>query len=280
MGTGSILVAAIWTESLPERRDSMASTLAPIEGDARFDVMWIGSRDTAEAGIADRYYRPDARHYAGLPKWRAWLLLRRNSQTTLGTSRRRSGLVAMVAAAWNIISGRGLEPDAPPSPQSDDVTRKHLLALECFESSRAAWLVVLEDDAIGQEDWPGRVLAICARLRLEEGSPSFVALSEGAGLERTSSDPIPDDLGLFEVKPPTTRTACAYLLDRPAAGEILGKLGSTGVREASGMGFDFLAAFAMTGIPVRAVWTEPPVFLHGSEQEESGLGSSIPRERR
>lgn len=280
MRSGSVLVAGIWTEALPKRREKLAASLVAIEGSDRFTLVWIGSKDTEKAGVAERYYRADAAPFAGIPKWRAWLVLRRNAETTLGTSRRAAGPVALAAAAWNIVRGKGLTVDAPPSEQSDDVTRKHLRALELLEESGADWLLGLEDDAIGEPRWTHRIEAIVDELSSRSEGPLFVAVSEGAGLQRTNSDPKPDSLGLFEVKPPTTRTACAYLINREAARRLRERLAGTGVRPGAGMGFDFLSAFALAETKVRAFWTEPAVFLHGSEQKEpGGFDSAIPRVR-
>lgn len=155
----------------------------------------------------------------------------------------------------------------------DDCTSKHLLALDRFVESGCDWFVGLEDDAIGCEKWTERTTGICDRLARHADEPVFVALSEGAGLRRTSSDPKPDSLGLFPVNPPATRTVCAYLMNRSAATLVQKTLAGTGVRPNEGAGFDFLTGFIFARFPVSVYWTEPPVFLHGSEREVPGLES-------
>lgn len=267
-----IFVGCVWTESRPERRDLLDRTLAPIAEDSRFDIHWLGSEDVAKAGGC-LYFRDDAEPYAGLSASRAWLVLRRNAQTTRGSSRRSSVWIARVAAAWNLLRLRRLDADAPPSEFMDDCTSKHLLGLDRFVASDSDWLLGLEDDAIADSCWPERLLGICKLVSEQSEEPVFVAVSEGAGLLRTSSDPKPDSLGLFRVSPPATRTACAYLMNKAAARLVQSALLSSGVRPNEGSGFDFLTAFVFARSPVSVYWTEPPVFLHGSEREVPGLES-------
>ncbi len=279
MSAEPIFAGCVWTESRPERRKSLERTLAAANGDPRFEIQWCSSGDVAASDVSARYYRESAKPFAGLSGWRAWLILRRNVQTTMGSSRRLAGAIAVLAAGWNIVRGRGLKIDAPPSPNSDDCARKHLLGIERFIASDANWLLGLEDDALGEAGWPEWIVEITEQLSKYASEPVFVATSEGAGLERTGSDPAPDRLGLFRVNPPTTRTACAYLMNRSAAMAFRELLAEAGVREDAGMGFDFLIAFLALRNGTRVYWTEPPVFAHGSERGVENLASTIPRLR-
>ena len=272
-----IFVNCIWTERLAERREHLETVLAAVSSDPRFVINWTGSLDV-EAAAFDGYIREDAPPCAGLPEWRAWIDLRRNVQTTLGSSRRRSTAIAYVAAGWNRLKGNRLSiPDDAGRNRHDvdDITRKHLLGIKKFLASDAIWLLALEDDAIGTQGWESKVLDITSRLGSASERGIYVAASEGAGLVRTSSDPEPDDLGLFTVQPPTTRTACAYLIDRPAAEALTAILAETGVR--SGTGVDHLLSFLLKRIAATAFWTEPELFAHGSEH---GLfrSTNVPRQ--
>ena|GEM_PF-4460463 len=272
MSAEPIFAGCVWTESRPERRDLLETVLDEVRDDRRFNVHWYGSEDTAAPDVYD-YFRTNATPFAGLSPSRAWLCLRRNVQTTLGSSRRSSAWIARAAAGWNLIKGTRLTGNAPQSRLMDDCTRKHLLALDRFLDSDSEWLLGLEDDAIAVDGWGERVARIAERLSGPSSRAVFVAASEGAGLTRTASDPEPDDLGLFAISPPSTRTACAYLMNRAAAQFFQDTLRSTGVRPDEGAGFDFLAGFMVLQSPVDVYWTEPPVFLHGSERNVDGLGS-------
>jgi hypothetical protein len=271
-----IFVNCIWTERLAERREHLETVLSAAASDPRFVINWTGSLDV-EAAAFDGYIREDATPCAGLPEWRAWIDLRRNVQTTLGSSRRRSTLIAYLAGAWNLATGNRLELPPDPGRNSDDVddiTRKHLLGISQFLESDAEWLLALEDDAIGATGWETRVIRITAMPTRSSAARIYVAASGGAGLLRTSSDPKPDELGLFAVKPPTTRTACAYLINRSAGEAIITTLSETGIR--SGTGVDHLLSFLLKKTASTAVWTEPELFAHGSEH---GLfqSTNVPR---
>ncbi len=268
-----IYVACVWTETRPERRKFLEKTLSNVLEDPRFVINWIGTRET-EAPQAYRYFRDDAKPFAGLSAHRAWLTVRRNSQTLAGSSRRASTWIARRDGIWELLHGRRLTVVASrPSPLMDDCTRKHLLALDSFLDSDSDWLLGLEDDAIGEAGWSDRAIAAAKQFG-DAGAPAvFIAASEGCNLSRTSSDPMPDGLGLFRVSPPTSRTACAYLMNRAAASSFQRILRRTGVRPHASMGFDFLVAFMVLRSSTRVYWVEPPLFLHGSERGIDGLAS-------
>ncbi len=268
-----IFVNCIWTERLAERREHLETVLAAVSSDPRFVINWTGSLDV-EAAAFDGYIREDAPPCAGLPEWRAWIDLRRNVQTTLGSSRRKASLIAFAAAGWNLIKGHRLSVELDTNRNRDDVTRKHLFGIIRFLESGSEWLLGLEDDAIGNSNWQLRTVAITERLDASLEVGAFIAASEGAGLLRTASDPAPDDLGVFRVRPPTTRTACAYLINRRAAEAFQKTLESTGIPP--GTGIDHLYSFLLSSSKSHAFWTEPDLFSHGSEH---GLfpSTNVPR---
>ena len=141
-----------------------------------------------------------------------------------------------------------------------EIQRMHLTALQRGVEKSTKWILVLEDDAIPTlEAW--QILD-----GITQGVVSgniWMNLNSGAGLKRTSTDPSPNQYGLFRVKPAATKCATAYLVSRNLAIQILALAKIHGIPE--WLPIDLVFQAALRKLKAKAYWQEPETFIQGSE---------------
>jgi hypothetical protein len=137
----------------------------------------------------------------------------------------------------------------------------HYNALVHACSNENEWTLILEDDAIPIEDWGAKVTSIGDNLSSRK--PTWINLNSGAGLRRTSSDPQPDHNGLFRVRPPSTRCAVAYMVNRKFAQLFVETIRIHGMPD--WLPIDVLFHLFCARYRVRTYWQEPVTFVQGSE---------------
>ncbi len=144
-------------------------------------------------------------------------------------------------------------------PAEASLFLKHLAAWKLFASTQSInWALVAEDDIIFKDDSLSRLNELIAAL---PGQIDYVDLAGGAGLK---PEPAfrwlsPEIEGLYLIDPPSTRTTCAYLINR----KFVEKMLSTSHQP--GMPIDWYIAYLMQVYSAKTCWIEPPIFIHGSE---------------
>lgn len=152
------------------------------------------------------------------------------------------------------------------------ITYKHLLAIQHGLQSSAAYICVVENDAIPYDNARHLLCSTLLALRKREGPlPIFVDLAdqEFDGSLTHRVNPNPDNV-LETIIPPTTRTACAYIINRAFAEALV-----TYVHERSLPRFlpiDWMLNMALnkmeSGLGVLCLRTISPPFRHGSASNE------------
>jgi hypothetical protein len=142
-----------------------------------------------------------------------------------------------------------------------EIQRMHLTALSHGVKSGSNWIMILEDDAIPTNNFNSVLENI---IKKYTPSMTWMNLNSGAGLIRTKSDPLPDQYGLFRIKPPSTRCTVSYLVSIDLARKILEVVRREGLP--TWLPIDFVYQAALRQTKARAYWQEPVSFLQGSEE--------------
>lgn len=202
----------------------------------------------------------------GVPKRKIAKDLGINSRS-LAKSRRKARLEGLFFEYTSFLGSRfdnvafGSLPTFRKLPaQILEVSAMHLLATSNFLKSKSEWGVFLEDDAIPCYSSFETIEKIAQR---RSRKPIWINLNSGAGLKRTNSDPQPDKEGLFRVKPPATRCATAYMVNKEYV-KILTKL-ITEQGFPDWLPIDIIYQVANRRMKAISFWSDPPLFSQGSE---------------
>jgi len=139
----------------------------------------------------------------------------------------------------------------------------HLSAIKNGILSGSDWILVLEDDAL-----PTRTAfrLISEIVKKSYNRKTWINLNSGAGLKWTLSDPIPDENGLFLVKPSSTRCSVAYLISKDLGIKIIESAECDGLPD--WLPIDVYFQVMLRKFSAKAYWQEPPSFAQGSETGE------------
>lgn len=150
-----------------------------------------------------------------------------------------------------------------------ELNAMHIYAIFLFLQSGKEWGLVLEDDAVMEPNFFEKLEGIC---KLKYSKPVWMNLNGGAGLVRTKSDPSPDMNGLFQVIPPTTRCATAYVINRRYVERLKDLILVHGLPD--WLPIDVFYQVANRKLRAQAFWSEPPIVIQGSEsgRYKSNLG--------
>ena len=141
-----------------------------------------------------------------------------------------------------------------------EVSAMHVKAVRKFLISKKEWGLFLEDDSIFDSQ---SLLIVNEIANRRERKPCWINLNDGAGLGKTKSDPKSDDLGFFRVKPPSTRCASAYIINRSYAlrfEELVKTYGLPGW-----LPIDCIYHVANRRMSALSYWSEKSIFIQGSE---------------
>jgi hypothetical protein len=136
----------------------------------------------------------------------------------------------------------------------------HLTAIEQGLLNGAAWILVLEDDALPEKFAFDQINQIIKKLKCEN---TWINLNTGAGLTWTVSDPIPDENGIFIVKPSATRCSVAYLISHDLGAKIMNSVKHEGVP--NWLPIDVYFQVLLRKFRSKSYWQEPASFAQGSE---------------
>lgn len=136
---------------------------------------------------------------------------------------------------------------------------KHLVAFQLLVASGETWGVIAEDDIIFKENSIERLSDLIDEL---PDSVDFIDIGGGVNLKaQYAFNKLPYfKENLYLIDPPSTRTVCAYIINRSFAQRILN------LQEHPVIMIDFYIAFALQEFGSKVFWVEDPIFVHGSEQ--------------
>lgn len=168
----------------------------------------------------------------------------------------------------NYVSLGSLPKKEKLSKSQLDLQRMHLTALVKGIEKNKKWIFILEDDAIPLNRAFENVNEIVEKLGAKN---TWINLNSGAGLKRTSSDKNPDMLGLFQVKPASTRCAVAYLVSTDLAKKIINSANTDGIPD--WLPIDVYYQVLLRKFRSLSFWADPATFDQGSENGKylSGL---------
>jgi hypothetical protein len=142
-----------------------------------------------------------------------------------------------------------------------ELSAMHLAAIRSGYESKSDWILVLEDDARISDKNYLDIESVCSMFKKDE--IIFVNLNSGAGMLRTTSDPEPNKLGIYRVKPIAVRCTTSYLINRNTALKILDLVESKNLQD--WLPIDYQMQIALQKIKAKTFWQDPPMFIQGSE---------------
>ena len=255
---GNLSIFVVHYSKLKDRREFLSRSLL----NCGIQVRWITEKD-AESFSESSF---GASKIFGVSSKVIGMDLGVNSRS-LVFSRRRARLQGYILFLRSYISKQpntlttGSLPKGKPLPRAQiEVQHMHLTALKAGVESNCDWILVLEDDARPTE----KAFNVLSQIiKVKKPMMTWINLNSGAGLQHTSSDPQPDQFGLFRVKPALHRCATAYLVSRDFAMKMILLVGEYGVPDWLPIDYVYQAAFRKLG--TRAYWQEPVTFIQGSE---------------
>jgi hypothetical protein len=141
-----------------------------------------------------------------------------------------------------------------------ELQKMHLTALKLGLQQQKNWILVLEDDAVPLEN---AFLKIDQIIETKAPINTWISLNSGAGLGRTKSEVSIDRLGLFRVKPASTRCAVAYLISTDLASKIVSSAAQEGIPD--WLPIDFYFQVMLRKFKSKSYWADSPYFIQGSE---------------
>jgi hypothetical protein len=142
-----------------------------------------------------------------------------------------------------------------------ELSAMHLSAIKAGLNAEKEWILVLEDDAILSREFQTEISRIIESYRYKKRI--FINLNSGASMNRTSSDPKPDENGIYRVFPLGVRCTTAYLINRETAKSLDTLFDKYGIQD--WLPFDIHIQIALQKLKVRTYWQDPPLFSQGSE---------------
>ena len=255
---GNLSIFVVHYSKLKDRREFLNRSLL----NNGIDVRWITEKDAesfSESSFGTSKIFGVSNKFIGMD-------LGVNSRS-LVFSRRRARLQGYILFLRSYISKQpntlttGSLPAGKSLPREQiEVQHMHLTALKAGVENNSNWILVLEDDAL-PIDKAFNVLSQIIKTR--KPSRTWINLNSGAGLQHTSSDPHPDQFGLFRVKPASTRCVTAYLVSQDLAKKILELVNRHGIP--NWLPIDVAYQAALRKLRAKAYWQEPVTFIQGSE---------------
>ena len=192
---------------------------------------------------------------------------RSNNSRSIIKSRRVARLEGYLLLLCSYLTPRGIRylTDNPfPTREPDSILELTLMHFECLRranSRKHEWILVLEDDALFE---PKKLLALLGNLDvLRQNTPAWYNISSGANLGRTNTDPKPNQLGFFRIRPYGTRCSSGYLINRRFITEVLGHIETYGIPNWTAV--DVIYQILQRKTRTKVYWQEPPLVRQGSE---------------
>ena len=147
----------------------------------------------------------------------------------------------------------------PLGSRWQEVIQMHLTAIKEGLKRDSDWIVVIEDDAIFQDNFAKTLNHLRQR---DPNSLTWMNLNTCSNLDWTNSDPDPDEFGFFRVWPRSAKALTSYVVSKPLA-EFFVKAIQNGVPE--NLPADQIYQNILFESRAKTLWQTPPSILQGSE---------------
>lgn len=161
----------------------------------------------------------------------------------------------MIASSDPRISAMGFLKPSPLSSGNISLNLKHLQAWKKIAEGSESYACVLEDDFMLKPDSLARLDALIGHL---PQACDYIDLAGGCGFHCREEEEVSP--GLRRLSVARTRTTCAYLISR----DLCRRISALDVCP-SAVAIDWMLNNIFTRINCAVYWTEPEIFLHGSE---------------
>lgn len=192
---------------------------------------------------------------------------RSNNSRSIIKSRRVARVEGVLLLAASLFLPRGISylTDNPsPRKQNQSILELSLMHVECLAQANyhnQEWTIILEDDAVVDIDKLNHLLRNLNSLNTN--SPVWYNISSGAGLTRTKSDPQPDGLGFFLVRPFGTRCSSGYLVNKVFISQAIKLIETYGIPDWTAI--DVIYQIIQRKLRAKVFWQEPSIVAQGSE---------------
>ena len=192
---------------------------------------------------------------------------RSNNSRSLVKPRKTARLEGLLLLAGSLLLPRGIHylTDNPlPNEQEYSILELSFMHFECLERARVRnqeWAIILEDDAIVDNQKMDRLILNLDSLK--KRIPTWYNISSGAGLTRTQSDPKPDGLGFYRIRPYGTRCASGYLINKTFISKTLELYTKYGIPNWTAI--DVVYQIIQRRLRSAVYWQEPSIVTQGSE---------------
>ena len=183
-------------------------------------------------------------------------------------SRRKARIEGYILFCMSFLGRRrkkytigSLPPKAPLSNNHLELQKMHFAAVLKGIECNKPWFLVLEDDAILNQNSIQVIIKLIDHLPKRE--IIWVNLNSGAGLGRTESDKASDEHGLYKIVPASTRCTTSYLISLEFAKKF--KLIVENYGMPNWLPIDYIFNVALRKTKATAYWQDPPIILQGSE---------------
>ena len=201
----------------------------------------------------------------GLSEKKVGMDLGVNSRS-LETSRRHARIQGWVLYCRSMLKFKNnllTTGSLPPRIKLEDKWIEHqhmnITALKMGLGTGLPWILILEDDAIPIHE----TFSVINKIINVYSGKIWINLNSGAGLHRTSTDPIPDNYGLYRVRPASARCTTGVLISRDLAVEMLKCIDEFGIPE--WLPADFFFQALLRKCKAVSFWQEPETIIQGSE---------------
>ena len=151
-----------------------------------------------------------------------------------------------------------------PEKEPNRILELSLMHYQCLKMAcdlKLDWALVVEDDAIIDVENVEKIIQNVGSLKFSK--PAWYNLSAGANLNRTKSDPRPDSLGMFRVRPWATRCSSGYLINSKFFHSARQLLEQDGLPNWTAI--DVIYQIIMRKLRAVVYWQDPASILQGSE---------------
>lgn len=151
-----------------------------------------------------------------------------------------------------------------PKKEPYKILELSLMHYQCLKMAcdlQLEWALVVEDDAIIDISNVEKVIQNLDSLKFSK--PAWYNLSAGANLNRTKSDPRPDYLGMFRIRPWATRCSSGYLVNSKFFYSAQKLLECNGIPNWTAI--DVIYQIIMRKVRAVVYWQHPASIMQGSE---------------
>lgn len=254
----SIAIYVVHYSRLKERKVSLEKNLSIFSG----KVFWVTEKD-----INLNYSLFSSKLNAFGVNFRLSSMDRSNNSRSIIKSRRVARIEGLLLFFASHIFPRGigyLTDNSKPVREKQSILELTFMHIACLRQASGAdndWILVLEDDAIFDSK---KIMNLLNQIsNLNDTRPAWYNVSSGANLHRTKSDPKPDNLGFYRVRPYGTRCSSGYLINKKFISQALSLIDNHGVPDWTAI--DIIYQILQRRMRAKVYWQEPAIVQQGSE---------------